>query len=217
VVLAANPGRVRQVVENPLPRPRDYRSPDLLRLVDQLHDIITGTEMPDVPEPAISPAAASALVEPVPDAKPSEILGLLEYLDARGGSGELFQIVADSEDEFGHVIAVVKAAEMLDFVDTPKRAVLLEPAARRFLAAGAEERKRLWRDQLLKMRLFRELVDVIQRQEDKRVDREFVLEMIAMALPKENYERVFDRMLEWARFGDLFDYDTAAETVSLSS
>jgi hypothetical protein len=58
---------------------------------------------------------------------------------------------------------------------------------------------------------------VIQRQEDKRVDREFVLEMIAMALPKENYERVFDRMLEWARFGDLFDYDPGAETVSLSS
>jgi NitT/TauT family transport system ATP-binding protein len=216
VVLAANPGRVRQVVENPLPRPRDYRSPDLLRLVDQLHDIITGTEMPDVPEAAV-PAMAPALVEPVPDAKPSEIVGLLEYLDARGGSGELFQIVADSEDEFGHVIAVVKAAEMLDFVDTPKRAVLLEPAARRYLAAGAEERKRLWRDQLLKLRMFRELAEVIQRQEDRRVDREFVLEMIAMALPKENYDRVFDRMVEWARFGDLFDYDAAAETVSLSA
>ncbi|HUK62109.1 MAG TPA: ATP-binding cassette domain-containing protein, partial [Dongiaceae bacterium] len=156
VVLAANPGRVRQVVENPLPRPRDYRSPDLLRLVDQLHDIITGTEMPDVPEAAASPSPVPALIEPVPEAKPSEIVGLLEYLDARGGTGELFQIVADSEDEFGHVIAVVKAAEMLDFVDTPKRAVLLEPAARRFLAAGAEERKRLWREQLLKLKLFRE-------------------------------------------------------------
>ncbi len=49
VVLDANPGRVRTVVENTLPRPRDYRAPGLLHLVDRLHDIITGMEMPDVP------------------------------------------------------------------------------------------------------------------------------------------------------------------------
>ncbi len=32
VVLSAHPGRIRSVVENPLPRPRDYRSPDFLKL-----------------------------------------------------------------------------------------------------------------------------------------------------------------------------------------
>ncbi len=216
VVMGANPGRVRQVVENPLPRPRDYRSPELLRLVDQLHDIITGTEMPDLPEP--SPAVAPvAVVEPVPDARPSEIVGVLEYLDARGGSAELFTIVNDSQDEFGRVITIVKAAEMLDFLDTPKRSVLLEPHGRRFLAAGAEERKRIWREQLLKLRLFRELADVITRQEDRQVDRDFVLETIALALPRENYERVFETVLEWARFGDLFDYDPRTETLTLSA
>ena len=51
VVLGANPGRVRTIVENHLPRPRDYRSPEVLALVDQLHDIITGHELPDVPAP----------------------------------------------------------------------------------------------------------------------------------------------------------------------
>ena len=34
VVLGANPGRVRTIVENRLPRPRDYRSPAFQRLVD---------------------------------------------------------------------------------------------------------------------------------------------------------------------------------------
>src|SRR5258708_37262556 len=47
VVMGAHPGVVRKVVENTLPRPRDYRSPALLQLVYALHDIITGIEMPE--------------------------------------------------------------------------------------------------------------------------------------------------------------------------
>jgi NitT/TauT family transport system ATP-binding protein len=203
VVLGANPGRIRTVVENKMPRPRDYRSPELLRLVDELHDIITGSEMPDAP--AAAPAGPQ-LIEPVPDALPSEIIGLLEYLDARGGSDELFRIVADTHREFGRVITVVKAAEMLDFVDTPKRAVILTAEGRKFVAADEETKPKLWRDQLLTLKLFRQIREVLDRQPDHRIDHDFVMEMIAMAMPQENYERVFDTVVTWAHRGNLFEY-----------
>src|SRR5207237_10400178 len=107
------------IVENKLPRPRDYRHPQLLSLVDHLHDIIVKAELPDLPAPTAAPGPLS--FEPLPDAGPGEIVGLLEYLDARGGRGDVFQFAADTNREFGHLIAIVKAAEMLDFVDTPKR------------------------------------------------------------------------------------------------
>src|SRR5947209_20552005 len=68
VILGANPGRVRTVVEDRLPRPRDYRSPALLSLVDQLHEVITKSEMPDVP--AAAPGRGPAPMEPLPDATP---------------------------------------------------------------------------------------------------------------------------------------------------
>src|SRR5512140_1065740 len=74
VVLGANPGVVRTIVENRLPRPRDYRSPEILRLVDHLHDIITGSEMPDTAAPA--PPVGSVTIEPIPIASPGEIIGL---------------------------------------------------------------------------------------------------------------------------------------------
>src|SRR5271167_3251296 len=64
VVLSANPGRVRTVVDNRVPRPRDYRSPEILRLVDQLHDVITGAEMPDPPPDSVRETYA---FEPLPD------------------------------------------------------------------------------------------------------------------------------------------------------
>lgn len=213
VVMGANPGLVRTVVENPLARPRDYRSPDLVRLVDRLHEIITGSEMPDVPVPV---QAAPAVLEPIPDAGPGEIVGLLEYLDARGGSDDLFRIVADTHREFGQVIAVVKAAEVLDFVDTPKRMVVLAPDGQRFLKATPEERKATWREQLLKLRLFRELAQVLERQPRHEVDRDFVLEMLALRLPGENQERMFDTMVQWAQFADLFEYDESDEQLRSS-
>src|SRR5205085_12340709 len=77
VVLGANPGRVRTVVTNPLPRPRDYRSTEFLALVDRLHEIITGHELPDVP--ATAGTAAAPVVEPLPRAQPGEVIGLLEH------------------------------------------------------------------------------------------------------------------------------------------
>ncbi|HEY6867472.1 MAG TPA: nitrate/sulfonate/bicarbonate ABC transporter ATP-binding protein [Candidatus Eisenbacteria bacterium] len=206
VVMGTNPGRVRTVVENPLPRPRDYRSAELQRLVDQLHDVITGSEMPDIAAPVAAPQQGP--IEPLPDATPSEIIGLLEYLDARGGKEELFRIVSDTHREFGQVISIVKAAEMLDLVDTPKRMVTLATDGARYLRAGPEERRAVWREQLLKLRLFRDLDDVLKRQPDLELDRDFVYETLALALPEENYGRMFDLLTRWARAGDLFEYDS---------
>jgi NitT/TauT family transport system ATP-binding protein len=209
VVLGANPGVVRTIVDNRLPRPRDYRSAELGRLIDQLHEIITGIEMPDVPEPAARPGLQA--MEPLPDATPIEIIGLLEYLDARGGSDDLFRIVADTQREFGHVISVVKAAEMLDLVDTPKRLVILAPDGQRLLKADADARKAIWREQLLKLRVFRDLVGVLTREPQHDVDRDFVLDMLALNLPDENHERLFGTVVTWARFGGMFDYDDGKE------
>jgi len=209
VVMGANPGVVRTIVENHLPRPRDYRSPELARLVDQLHDIITGTEMPDVPVPVAAPGPPG--LEPLPDATSIEIVGLLEYLDARGGSDDLFRIVTDTHREFGRVITVVKAAEMLDFVDTPRRTVLLAPEGQRFLKADAAGRKSIWRQQLLQLRIFRDLAEAAGKQPRGEIDRTSVLEILALGLPGENQERMFRTVADWAQFGELFEYDEARE------
>ena len=210
VILGANPGVVRTIIENDLPRPRDYRSADLLALVDRLHEEITGAELPDV-----APAAEEAApIEPLPEALPTEIVGLLEYLDARGGRQDLFRIAADTQREFGRMIAVVRAAEMLNLIDTPRRMVTLEPLGKRFVDASPEERKAIWREQLMKLRLFREVRELVQREPSGQVSRELVLETIILRMPQENYEKAFETLIGWARFGDLFAYDEAAEKVS---
>lgn len=214
VILGANPGTVRTIVQNNLPRPRDYRSPELLSLVDRLHEIITGHELPDIPK-AVGPIARA--VEPLPEVSGSEVIGLLEYLDARGGKQDLFHIAADTHREFGRVISIVKAAEMLNFVDTPKSLVVLEAEGKRFVEAPAEERKTIWRDQLLNLQLFRVIQDTLEREPSHYLDREFVLETIIMRLPQENYAKLFHTFVRWGRFGQLFEYDEISQRIKLKS
>jgi len=209
VVLSSHPGRVRTIVQNPLPRPRDTRSRPFEELVSYLHEVITGTEMPDVPT-----AARATRIEPLPRTSTSEIVGLLEFLDSQGGADDLFELAAATDQEFGHMMGIVKAAEMLNFVDTPKQAVVLTAEGKRFVQAETEDRKTIWRDQLLKLRLFQDVRSLLQREEGE-ASGDLVREMIIIALPREKYEEMFETMVRWARFGNLFAYEDDADRLSL--
>jgi NitT/TauT family transport system ATP-binding protein len=211
VVLGAHPGVVRTVVNNPLPRPRDYRSPDLLQLVDRLHDIITGSELPDQPRPELAPEPIEAL----PRVTVSEVMGLLEYLDARQGHEDVFRIATDTDREFGAVLRVVQAAEILDLVDTPKRQVVLVDAGAQLLRALPAQRRERWRTQVLRLGLFRRVVTALERQPDRQLRKSLVLELILMTLPSEDPERTFETLLRWGRFGGLFEYAPRREVLRL--
>jgi NitT/TauT family transport system ATP-binding protein len=211
VILGTTPGRIRTVVENRLPRPRDYRSAGFNALVDQLHDIITGHELPDVPPPVGAPA----IVEPLPAVSASEVVGLLEYLDARQGRSDIFHMAEDTHREFGEVIATAKAAEMLDLVDTPKHTVVLTAEGNQFIRAQPEERKLLWRQQLLKLKLFKDVYEFLQRDEDHALDKDYVLDLIVLRMPYENYDKVFATFVGWARYGELFRYNEDDDQLSL--
>lgn len=210
IVLSANPGKIVKVIQNTLPRPRDYRSSSFLKLVDEVHEIITGYEMPDVPC-----AEEIDFCEPLPEVGAGQIVGLVEYLDARGGREDIFRIATDTGQEFGQIIMVVKAAEMLELVDTPRRSVLLSAEGQRFAQASTPQRKQMWKEQLLKLRLFRDIYQSLEHQPKKELEKDFVLEKIVLALPTEKWDTTFETLVRWARFGELFIYNEDSQTISL--
>jgi NitT/TauT family transport system ATP-binding protein len=205
-VLSGSPGMVRTILEIPLPRPRDSRSPEFMKLVDHLHDIITSAELPDIQITApVQSASEEDLVEPLPAVQSADILGLLEFLEAQGGTSDLFQVASHTQVPFERVITTVKAAEMLDFVETPKRAVLLTPLGKQFVNANMDDRKDLWRGQLLELRLFRVVRDMIEL-EDGELPKEVMVQELATRLPMEDPEQTFETIVAWGRFGELFAY-----------
>ncbi len=143
------------------------------------------------------------------------MLGLLEYLDGRGGREEIFRIAADTHYEFGRLLAIVEAAELLDFVDTPKRLVILEPLGQRFVRAAPDEQKAIWRERIMKLQIYQLVNTALERSPDHHLDRSFVDETLVLRLPEENYEHQFRVFIGWARFGNLFAYDEVSEKITL--
>ena len=164
---------------------------------------------------ATSEAEARMLVEPLPDVPTVDIVALLEHLHGRGGQQDIFRICDETNREFARLISVVKAAEMLSFIETPGQMVVLEPKGRNFVEDSPELRKTLWCEQLLTLRLFRDIYEVIRSNPDHVIDRDFVLETIVTRMPYENYEKIFNTFVRWARFGELFAYEETVQRISL--
>jgi len=172
--------------------------------------------LPALPEAAARPAEIVAVfVEPLPNAAPADVVAVLEFLQRQGGESEIFQIADVTSREFGAVVLIVKAAELLDLVDTPRQVVILTEIGTRFVAASADEQAKIWRQQLLTLRLFRIVHDAAMTRPDRTVDRDFVLETIVTRMPSENYELMFNIFVRWARFGGLFNYDPGTQRLRL--
>jgi hypothetical protein len=171
--------------------------------------------VPPLPEAALATGMSTGLTEPLPDVSALEILGLLEHLHKYEGKDDAVRIADTTNREFAHLVFIVKAAELLGFVDTALQMVILSDIGQHFVEGTPEERKKIWREQLLTLRLFQEVYDVLERQPDRSVETDFILETIVTRMPYENYEKVFNTFIRWARFGDLFVYDEATHRIAL--
>jgi NitT/TauT family transport system ATP-binding protein len=203
VVMGANPGQIRTVLENPLPYPRDYRDRAVLAMADRIHDILTTALIPDEP---VTPAPRSSRIEAFPNVNVGEMTGLLERVEADGGRADMFDLSVEIGKEFGRVLALVKAAELLDFVDSPKHDVVLTALGRQFLAGRINERKRLLNQQLRTLNLFQQIIELLQHQENKSADEELVLEELAVWLPTQRPIPTLRNIVRWGRYAELLGY-----------
>ena len=151
---------------------------------------------------------------PLPEASSGQVIGLLDYLDARGGREDVFRIAQELACAWEAVVAAVRAADQLGLVSTPGRLVVLEAEGRRFLRSSPPERTALWRKRLLRQPCFREVRDALLRP-GRRVDREAVLEALRRCAPGGDGERPFRAFVDWGRRGGLFSYEDGARLFSL--
>ena len=73
----------------------------------------------------------------------------------------------------------------------------------------------LWREQLLTLRLFREISDRAGRQPGRPSIASPCWRRSCTRMPYEDYEKVFNTFVRWSRFGGLFHYDEAEQRLGL--
>jgi NitT/TauT family transport system ATP-binding protein len=237
VIISSHPGRIRTVIVNPLPYPRNVNSKQFAALVDQVHAAITALVLPDEPAdqtavrapgagigrtgaaaegaPGQVTVTAGPRVEAIPNAPVETIVGLLEILEDGQETINVFDLGARIGKEFGETIAIVKAAEMLGLVDTPKDDVVMTEVGWYFLAAPAAVRKTLFRQAIMRLRLFQMLTSRLAEAPEKRIDADLVLEELATLLPYDEPAKLFHTLIAWGRYAELVDFDQNANAVYL--
>jgi HAE1 family hydrophobic/amphiphilic exporter-1 len=168
----------------------------------------------EVAQPLTELIERKAVFEPLPDATAGEIEALLEYLDAHGGQGDARHIAAETHRQFGPLLVAAKAAELLEFVTTQRGEAVLNDEGRRFVKASPAERRALWREHILQLRLFRDTQEMLQRAGGP-IDSDVVRETLILNLPGENYEKGFATIVNWGSYGNLFAYDDTTGQITL--
>ena len=225
VVLAAQPGRIAQIVPNTLPYPRDPDSPAFSAAVETLHAILTHTNLPDH---VTTPAEAGKVVTKVVDAThrriapvclpyvtPGEVLGLLALLGDE--PCDVFDLAERFGREFGAVVRVIKAAELLEFIATPGQDVVLTELGKKAVESSTAEQKHLVREQLLKLKIFELLMRLIRVQENQSLTEEELLRELQAALPHEKPRPLFRSLLAWGRHAEIITYDQRKHELRLYS
>jgi NitT/TauT family transport system ATP-binding protein len=209
VVLGTKPGHIRQIVPNTIPHPRDYLSPAFQQLVQRLHDVIVSEHLPEEPAKAAtepSETVGGLDIEPVPYVNLGEVFGLMEVLRDNGGQMAIFKLDALTDYDFGHTLAVIKAGEMLDLLDTPKNQVLLTSQGKQFLDGDVNARKTTINKLLQNLGMFRFVLQILDEAKEKRLPQEIVEEELVVRLPTEDVSQLFKTLVAWGRYAELFGY-----------
>lgn len=205
VVFGTNPGHIREVLDNPLPYPRDPRSPQFAAMVDRLHAILTATLLP---EPERAAVGVAARLVPFPRVHVSEVMGLLDHVvDRAAGGDSVFDIAEQLGVDYDRMTAVVRAAEQMGWVVTPGDEVRLTPSGQQLVAGDSAERKALTRARVLENALFARVVGMI-RENDGAIEMDEVLADLTICFPFSRANGLLRTVIEWGRFAEVLDYES---------
>ncbi len=221
LVMGINPGHIRREIVNDLPYPRNDQTAGFRRMVSQIHALITETLIPDVPVPSQSSLhhptkqPKEPPIETLPNVQFVEIIGLLEAIADQGGSADIFELAHDTGKDYGRTLYLVKGAELLELVDTPKQFVMLTDLGRHFVAGDMNVRKRMLHELFGALRIVQITRNLLKKDENLRLPVDSLTERVAEWLPNENPHHVVEALVSWGRFAEYFGYNDDTKEVYL--
>ena len=147
--------------------------------------------------------------EPLPHAPIGMILGLLEHLrEAPGGREDLYKLGSPMGYQLDDLLPVTEAAKRLGLVTIASGDIELTEEGRLLAAGEEQDRKRRMGRLVLGLPLIAEIRRCV---ETGRVPRRRFLDRLLEHFSPAETERQLATALDWARYGEVFDFDPDSE------
>lgn len=213
VILGANPGVIRGELQVDLPRPRAKENPRFKALVDYVYTVMTN---PQVAVGAVMETQRDPRFVMLPHARSGGISGLLEILDDRGGKEDLPALAEDLRLEVDDLLPAIDAAVLLGFATVAQGDVSLTEVGREFANAPVHRSHEIFHDQLLQnVPLMNTTLALLKSKRNQEISKEFVLDILDEHFSATETERQFDTLVDWGRYAQVLDYDSAQEKIYL--
>jgi NitT/TauT family transport system ATP-binding protein len=206
VILSSDPGRVRDDYRIALPRPRDVESREVHSRIDEVYGLMTR-------RPVAAPAAAVAPAEidfRLPDTDVDRIEAIVDLLAAAPfhGRADLPQLADEAELSDDELFPTYEALSLLGLATVEKGDIALTPLGGRYALAEHAERQSVFGQQLLAQVPLAARIRVdLQAEPTGALSEERLLELLAERLDSEAAKRTLEILIEWGRYGEVFEYD----------
>ena len=219
LIFASNPGRVRAELSIPLQHPRNRRDPDFRKLVDDIYALMTQRAEPVSLAPAAGQVPVlSGIAEKLPRVSTNLLAGLIETLaaDPYHGHADLPVLAGGLQMEVDELFPIAEALHILRFAELAEGDIKLLFPALRFSELGTDDRKRMFRDHLVRfVPLAAHIRRILEERPRHRAPRLRFEPELEDHLSAPDADETLRAVISWGRYAVLFAYDDSAEIFSL--
>jgi NitT/TauT family transport system ATP-binding protein len=207
LVLSTGPGRIAAQIAVPLSHPRNRLDLEFRNVVDELYAILTSRAIASIQGQG---QIRSGLAQALPQASINQLSGLVETLAAppHSGRAELAALARSHILEVDDLFPIAEALHTLEFAELGDGNLKLTAAGRVFAQSGTEERKRIFREHLIRfVPLAAHIARVLDERGTHRAPRTRFETELEDHLPRREAERTLRTAISWGRYAELFAYD----------
>ena len=160
----------------------------------------------------------ASTLQPLPHAPIGMVFGLLEHLrEAPGGREDLYKLGGPLGYELDDLLPVTEAAKQLGLVRIDAGDIELTSEGAEVAGADEPERKRLLGPRLAGLPLVADILQALGARANGRVGQKAFRDLLEERYSPQEAEKQITTALDWARYGELFDFDPDAEEFVLGT
>jgi NitT/TauT family transport system ATP-binding protein len=210
VVLSSNPGRIAAAIPVELPHPRDRQDSEFRDIVNEIYSILTART---IESRRAGNHGRSRFAHPLPLVAVNRLTAFVDTLAGSpyNGQARLSEIAEAVSLDVKDLFIIGEALNMLEFAELKDGVIKFTAAGHLLTQSDADERKRLFREHLLRfVPLAAHIHHIHKEREDHRAPRErFELEL-EDHLNRIDAETSLRAVIGWGRHAELFEYDDNA-------
>jgi NitT/TauT family transport system ATP-binding protein len=218
LVFSSNPGRIQASITVDLPRPRNRLDPKFRQLVDDIYARMTARPAGKPGKEGLFPGTGIAMV--LPRISPNVLAGLMETVAAEPykGRADLPALATSLQMEIDELFPAAETLQLLRFAEVAEGDIRLTDAAKRFVQADVDERKRLFAQHVLAyVPLAAHIKRVLDERASHRAPASRFRDELEDHMSEEDAEKTLRAVISFARYGEAFSYDDDGAAFSLEN